>query len=91
MNSSLSSPVAGINFNPPLLIFQLLVSGSQEVESEMFTIDAAATSDEHRFIYDAGSGDLFYDSDGIGDDEQVKLVRLDSGLNLGSDDLFINS
>ena len=61
------------------------------VSSEMFTVGTAATSEEHRFIYDAGSGDVFYDSDGAGDREQTLIARLNSGLSLGSNNLFINS
>lgn len=49
----------------------------------------AASSSSHRFIYDAGSGDLFYDSDGIGVNEQIKIAHLASGLSLGSADLFV--
>ena len=60
------------------------------VSSEMFTIGTAATSNEHRFIYDAGSGDLFYDSDGIGDREQVEIAHLDSGLSLDNNNLFVS-
>jgi hypothetical protein len=45
----------------------------------------------HRFIYNVGSGDLFYDSDGIGGNEQIKLARLGSGLSLASDNLFIGT
>jgi hypothetical protein len=64
-----------------------LVAG--KVSSQMFTLGTAATSSSHRFIYNVGSGDLFYDSDGIGGNEQIKLARLDSGLSLGSDNLFV--
>ena len=61
------------------------------VKGEMFVLSTAATSNEHRFIYDAGSGDFFYDSDGTGENEQIKIAQLDSGLSLGSDDLFFGS
>ena len=65
-----------------------LVAG--EVSSQMFIIGTAATSEEHRFIYDGISGDLFFDSDGNGENEQVKIAQLGSGLSLRSDNLFVN-
>ena len=65
-----------------------LVGG--EVSSEMLALGAAATTEAHRFIYDGGSGELFYDSDGIGMNEKVKLAQLSSGLSLGSDNLLFS-
>jgi Ca2+-binding RTX toxin-like protein len=64
-----------------------LVAG--KVSSQMFTLRTAATRSSHRFIYNFGSGDLFYDSDGTGQNEQVRIAQLDSGLNLGNDDLLV--
>ena len=55
----------------------------------MFTFDTNATTSKHRFIYDGISGDLFCNSDGTGENEQVRVAWLSSGLNLGSDDLFV--
>ena len=52
------------------------------VSSEMLTIGTAATSNEHRFIYNSGSGDLFYDSDGMGNNSQIKLASLTPSLAL---------
>ncbi len=60
------------------------------VKGGIFTVGTAATTEQHRFIYNASSGDFFYDSDGTGDREQVKIAQLDSGLSLGSDDLFVD-
>ncbi|WP_019503400.1 Ig-like domain-containing protein [Pleurocapsa sp. PCC 7319] len=59
------------------------------VSSEMFTVGTAATSSEHRFIYDAGSGDLAYDSDGTGDDEQVKIANLTNVPTLAHSNLIV--
>lgn len=55
----------------------------------MLALGSAATTEAQRFIYGGGSGDLFYDSDGTGENERVKLARLNSGLSLGSDNLLI--
>jgi len=59
------------------------------VGSELFTVGTVATSNEHRFIYDAGSGDFSYDSDGAGDHKQVFLANLNNGLALTHNNLHI--
>ncbi|NJO98890.1 MAG: tandem-95 repeat protein [Pleurocapsa sp. CRU_1_2] len=59
------------------------------VKDEMFTIGTTATTEQHRFVYDVSSGDFFYDSDGTGENERIKIAQLDSGLSLGNDDLFV--
>ena len=64
-----------------------LVAGA--VSNHIFTLGTAATSEQHRFIYDGSSGYLFYDSDGTGDNEQVRIALLDSGLNLSNENLLI--
>jgi Ca2+-binding RTX toxin-like protein len=77
--------ITDFSVNNDLLVFSTtfdaaLVVGS--VTSQMFRIGTAATSNEHRFIYNAGSGDLFYDSDGIGTNEQLKIASLGTNLSL---------
>ncbi|VEP15029.1 hypothetical protein H1P_3000002 [Hyella patelloides LEGE 07179] len=59
------------------------------ISSEMLTVGTAATNNQHRFIYDAGSGDLFYDSDGMGDNEQQKLASLKPDLALTHNNFYI--
>ncbi|MEL6439667.1 MAG: tandem-95 repeat protein [Cyanobacteria bacterium J06621_8] len=59
------------------------------IGSQMFTVGNAAMSNEHRFIYDAGSGDLSYDSDGTGESKQVKIVSLNSGLALTHNNFYV--
>ena len=58
------------------------------VGSEMFTV-GAATDNQHRFIYDTGSGDLFYDSDGTGNEEQIRLASLSNGLALTHNNFYV--
>ena len=60
------------------------------VKGGMFTVGTAATTEQHRFIYNVGSGDFFYDSDGTGENERIKIAQLDSGLSLGNDNLFVD-
>ena len=84
--------ITDFSVNNDILVFSAsgfggdLVPGA--VSSEMLAL-GAATTEAHRFIYDGGSGDLFYDSDGTGENERVKLAGLDSGLSLGSNNLFV--
>ena len=85
--------ITDFSVNDDLLVFSAAGFGSDlvagEVRSEMFTIGTAATSDEHRFIYDAGSGDLFYDSDGVGNSEQIKIASLGTNLSLAHNNFQI--
>ena len=67
------------------------ITATSIVSTQMFTIGANATSNSHRFIYSASSGDLFYDSDGIGSNSQIKLAQLDSGLALTNNNFQIIS
>lgn len=60
------------------------------IESEMFTVGTAATSSEHRFIYDAGSGNLFYDSDGVENNQQIRLATLETALALTNNDFYVD-
>ena len=60
------------------------VSNLGIISPEIFTIGASANDSSDRFIYHAGSGDLFYDLDGTGSGQQVKLVKLDAELSLTS-------
>ena len=56
------------------------------VDSRMLTLDSNATSSSHRFIYNPGSGDLFYDRDGAQSRPQILIAELDSGLALTNAD-----
>jgi serralysin len=47
-----------------------------------FTIGSAATTTAQRIIYDAGTGDLFYDADGSGSGAQVQFATLAKNLAL---------
>jgi Ca2+-binding RTX toxin-like protein len=49
-----------------------------------FRVGTAANSANHRFIYDATTGDLFFDRDGLGGFGQSKIARLTPGLSLTS-------
>lgn len=65
------------------------ITENSVVSSQIFIIGENATSRSHRFIYSASSGDLFYDSDGIGSNSQIKLAQLNSGLALTTNNFQI--
>ncbi len=47
-----------------------------DLDSVYFTIGAAATDSLDRVIYDAATGALFYDADGLGGADQIKFAQL---------------
>jgi Ca2+-binding RTX toxin-like protein len=55
------------------------------VDHAAFTVDRDATREEHRIIYNADTGELFYDADGSGREEQVKFAVVTPGTALTSD------
>ncbi|MEM9272229.1 MAG: cellulase family glycosylhydrolase [Cyanobacteria bacterium P01_F01_bin.143] len=77
-----------------LLVFSAISFGDDlttgVISSEMFVVGTVATDDTHRFIYDDLTGDLFYDRDGNGNNEQVIIARLGSGLKLSHSNLWLD-
>lgn len=65
------------------------ISTTGMLDSRMLTIGRSATSAFHRFIYNPGSGDLFYDLDGSGRRPQFLIAELDPGLPLTNADFNI--
>ncbi len=54
-----------------------------------FFIGSAATDANHRLIYDASTGALFFDLDGSGSAIQQQLATLSPGLNLNNSDISV--
>jgi Ca2+-binding RTX toxin-like protein len=50
-----------------------------------FTVDRNATQTDHRIIYNADTGELYYDADGSGREEQVMFAVVTPGTALTSD------
>jgi Ca2+-binding RTX toxin-like protein len=68
-------------------VFAVLRSGS--LDAAAFTLDKNATSTDHRIIYHAETGELFYDADGSGRIEQVKFAVLTPGTVLSADHFLV--
>ncbi|GBF78759.1 DUF11 domain-containing protein [Aphanothece sacrum] len=58
-------------------------------ESEFVLGTSAADSDD-RFIYDPGTGNLFFDPDGTGDAPQQQIATLTGAPSLSASDIFVS-
>ncbi len=60
--------------------------GLGTLAANAFVIGAAATTADHRIIYDATTGALYYDADGDGVGAAVQFATLGTGLALTNPD-----
>jgi pimeloyl-ACP methyl ester carboxylesterase len=67
-----------------------LISGSV-LPDTLFSIGTGATDTNTRFIYDNTTGNLFFDVDGTGTNEQVQIANLSPGLALTNANIYIFS
>jgi Ca2+-binding RTX toxin-like protein len=66
------------------------LTGGTTLSSAQFTIGSQATTANHRVIYNATTGRLWFDRDGIGSTfSAVAIANLSAGLNLTSSDIFV--
>lgn len=65
-------------------VFSKIVAGT--LNPAAFQRGAAAADAAHRIVYDAATGEIFYDRDGSGAAAQILFARLDPGLALTSAD-----
>ncbi|WP_353932841.1 FG-GAP-like repeat-containing protein [Okeanomitos corallinicola TIOX110] len=49
----------------------------------------SATTADHRFIYNTGSGALFFDVDGLGGSDGVQIATLTNAATLSASDIFV--
>lgn len=61
---------------------------NQTITSEQFTLGLGAADSSDRFIYDRGSGNLFFDADGTGTTQAILVATLNGNPPLTSDDIF---
>lgn len=57
-------------------------SGGAVLDEAQFALSGQAPGAETRFIYDAGTGALYWDADGSGEAEAVRIAQLDPGTLL---------
>jgi Ca2+-binding RTX toxin-like protein len=60
-----------------------------QLDEDAFRTGSAAADAEDRIIYDATSGNLFYDADGVGGAAQQLFARVDPGLALSNADFIV--
>lgn len=65
-----------------------LTSGAA-IKAEQFRFGSAAAQASNRFIYNQGTGALFFDEDGRGGTEQVQFATLSTGLDITHADIFV--
>ncbi|MCB6180227.1 hypothetical protein LHP98_19145, partial [Rhodobacter sp. Har01] len=68
-------------------VFIELATGFQR--QEVFVIGNTAENDAHRLVYDIGSGNLFYDSDGIDSADSVLFAVFEPGTALSAADFCV--
>lgn len=68
-------------------VFTGLAAGA--LDPGAFHTGAAATDAGHRVIYDSATGQLFFDTDGLGGADQILFATLAPGLALTSSDFII--
>ena len=68
-------------------VFATLSAGA--LDPAAFRQGTAAADADDRIIYDAASGSLFYDADGLGGAEAVRFAQLQTGLSLTGADFLV--
>ncbi|QHG17565.1 calcium-binding protein [Nostoc sp. ATCC 53789] len=84
------------DFDPIAEVIQVSAAGfggslaESALLTSQFTIGSAATTDAQRFIYDNGTGALFFDQDGSGGTfTQVQFAQLSDGLSLSATNFVV--
>ena len=57
--------------------------------SEQLVLGTIAVDSDDRFIYNQNNGNLFFDIDGVGGEEQIQLATLSDRANLSADNMVI--
>jgi len=65
------------------------IGGPGTLAATRFTIGAAATTADQRFIYNSSNGNLWFDSDGLGGTAQVQIAQLSTGLALSNTNFIV--
>ncbi len=59
------------------------------LDATTFALGTEATERSHRIVYDQGSGQLFWDADGSGSKEKIKLAQLEVNTELRASDFLV--
>jgi Ca2+-binding RTX toxin-like protein len=59
------------------------------LDADAFVIGTVATTADHRVIYDAATGDLWFDRDGSGARAAVRVAVIGPGLSLTAEDILL--
>ncbi|WP_421724394.1 hypothetical protein [Bauldia sp.] len=54
-----------------------------------FVVGEEALTEDHRFVHNDANGRLYYDPDGSGEDEPFYLAKVDPGIKIKANDIFI--
>jgi Ca2+-binding RTX toxin-like protein len=61
------------------------------LSSTRFTLGSTADHTKPGFVYNASSGSLFFDVDGMGGKKQVQIAKLAIGSSLTSGSIFVTA
>ncbi|MBD1997232.1 calcium-binding protein [Leptolyngbya sp. FACHB-541] len=59
------------------------------ITADQFRIGSSAQDGSDRFIYNKGTGAVFFDADGIGGAAQVQIAKVSTGLAMTNKDFFV--
>ncbi|MBD1998808.1 calcium-binding protein [Leptolyngbya sp. FACHB-541] len=59
------------------------------ITADQFRLGSSAQDSSDRFIYNKGTGAVFFDADGIGGGAQVQIARVSTGLAMTNKDFFV--
>ena len=60
-----------------------------KLRADQFRLGAAAQTNSDRFIYNRGTGNLFFDADGVGGTAQVQIARLSNRAAITRSDIVV--
>ena len=63
--------------------------GEGKLKNSRFVIGTAAGDSNHRLIYDAATGKLFFDADGTGAEAQVLIATLTTVPTIAASDFVV--
>ena len=69
-------------------VFTSLTAGGA-ISAAAFHIGSAATAAAHRIIYDATTGTILYDADGVGGDGAIAFARISAGLAMTAAEFLV--